>query len=464
MNKQGIALFLLFFTILLFSPVPTIASPDNGPVAAKEMKAITKEILDEVRYLRDRTQELEERLMELESKAVLSEPELIVKQKDIWVCDDGQEFDRPEGAKCLDGKALRKTFTYQREKVYRRQTISEKIEEALAAEAEAGITIGVSATGTVQQAIGIGGHKNNADGDLFGIGSVDMVLIGKPALYTLFFVDIEAIGGFSPDSQISNISVLNSDDARRTNDRELNIREAWMGLELFDQELSLYGGMLDLTNYFDANMVANDETSQFITDTLVNNPLLGAPGNGGGIAAIYDPKTGMNFRVGIQRSDNASESLAEGVYSIVEIGYLSHFITIPEGHYRAWYRFDNDLNKNNTAYGFSVDQKITASLTLFGRFGHRFTTDQFNDDDFFYSGGFQYKNRYTLNPADYWAVGFQHTDLATGIEESLIEGYYNFFLSESFKTSFHLQYLFDSNSGGKDKSYILPGLRVQLDF
>jgi hypothetical protein len=237
-----------------------------------------------------------------------------------------------------------------------------------------------------------------------------------------------------------------------------------MGLELFDQELSLYGGMLDLTNYFDANMVANDETSQFITDTLVNNPLLGAPGNGGGIAAIYDPKTGMNFRVGIQRSDNASESLAEGVYSIVEIGYLSHFITIPEGHYRAWYRFDNDLNKNNTAYGFSVDQKITASLTLFGRFGHRFTTDQFNDDDFFYSGGFQYKNRYTLNPADYWAVGFQHTDLATGIEESLVEGYYNFFLSESFKASFHLQYLFDSNSGGKDKSYILPGLRVQLDF
>ena len=307
-------------------------------------------------------------------------------------------------------------------------------------------------------------HENKAEGDLFGIGSVDLLLIGKPALNTMFFVDIEAIGGFSPDTTISNISVLNSDNARRTNDRELNIREAWMKLELFEQQLSLYGGMLDLTNYFDANRVANDEDSQFITDTLVNNPLLGAPANGGGITAIYDPKTGVNFRWGIQRSDSASTGLTEEVFSVIEIGYLSHFITIPEGHYRVWYRFDKDLGKENMAYGFSIDQKLSASLTLFGRFGHKFTSDQFQDDDFFYSGGFQFKNRYTFSPGDYWAFGYQHTDLGTEIKESLIEGYYNFDLAESFKASFHLQYLFDSNSGGADKSYLLPGLRVHFDF
>ncbi len=467
MFRKQVVFFWFLFVILIFSSTSNFASAGNKTGSTKETKKKTmkEEILDEVRYLRDRTQELEERLMDLESKAVLSEPELIVKQKDIWVCDDGQEFDRLGSIKCPDGKGLRKSFTYQREKVYRRQTISEKIEEALSAEAEKGIAIDVSGTGTVQQAIGIGDHKNNAEGDLYGIGSVDIFLIGKPALHTMFFVDIEAIGGFSPDTEIINASTLNSDATRLDdNDRELNIREAWIGLEFFDQELSLYGGMLDLTNYFDANMVANDETSQFITDTLVNNPLLGAPGNGGGIAAIYDPKTGANFRVGIQRSDGATNSFEEDIYSVVELGYLSHFISIPEGHYRAWYRFDEDLNKNNSAYGFSVDQKIIASLTLFGRFGHRFTDGQFSDDDFFYSGGFQYKGKYTLGPENYWAVGFQHTDLATGIEESLIEGYYNFFLSESFKTSFHLQYLIDSTSGGNDKSYLLPGLRVQFDF
>ena len=454
------ALYLSLITLLLFSPALVLAAPGKDA----EMMKLQAEILDEVRYLRDRTQVLEERLMDLEGRAVLSEPQLIVRQKDIWVCEDGEEFDRPDGAKCSDGKALNKSFTYQRQKFYRRQTISEKIEEALAAEADSGISIGVNGTGTLQQAIGIGSHKNTADGDLFGIGSVDMFLIGKPAMFTMFFVDIEGIGGFSPDSEIDNISVLNSDDARRINDKELNIREAWMSTQLFEQELTIYAGMLDLTNYFDANMVANDETSQFITDTLVNNPLLGAPSNGGGITAVYDPKTGMTFKVGVQSGDSSTNSLAEEVYSVVEVGYLSNFGIIPEGNYRAWYRFNDDLRKSNTAYGFSIDQKITQFLTLFGRFGHRFRSDQFSEDDFFYSGGFQYKNQYTLNPWDYWAVGFQHTDLATGVEESLVEGYYNFFLSETFNASFHLQYLIDSNSGGMKKGYVLPGLRVQFNF
>ncbi|MFP6637648.1 MAG: hypothetical protein VB778_03380 [Nitrospinaceae bacterium] len=459
MIRQRIAFCVAFFTVLIFSSSVVAA----GNTQESDTQTIAKQILDEVQYLRDRTQKLEDRLMELEGQVVLSEPELIVKQKDIWVCDDGQEFDHPDGSKCLDGKKLRKSFTYQREKVYRRQTISEKIEEALAAEADSGITIGVSATTTVQQAIGIGSDANKASGDLFGIGSIDLIFIGKPALYTMFFADIEAIGGFSPDNTISNISVLNSDNARRTSDRELNIREAWMGLELLDQELSLYAGMLDLTNYFDANMVANDEDSQFITDTLVNSPLLGAPGNGGGIAAIYDTKTGANFRWAIQRSDSTVNSMTE-VYSIVEAGYLSHFNAIPEGHYRVWYRFDKGLDKGNTAYGFSVDQKLSASLSLFGRFGHKFTSNQYSDDDYFYSAGFQFKNRYIFSPGDYWAVGYQHTDLGNETKESLVEAYYNFDLAESLKASFHLQYLFDSNSGGADKSYLLPGLRVHFNF
>jgi high affinity Mn2+ porin len=427
MTRQECALFESFIAILLFLSFPIIVTAGNELELAKgtERKNVKAETVDEMRYLRSRTLNLEERL------------------------------------KVLEGREI---FAHRKDQVFKGETVNEKVEEDPVAETKKGISISASGTGTVQHAIGIGSHENKADGDLFGIGSVDIFLSGEPAPNTLFFVDIEAIGGFSPDSEISNISVLNSDDVRRTSDRDLNIREAWMGLELFEEQLFLYGGMIDLTNYFDANRVANDEDSQFITDTLVNNPLLGAPDNGGGIAAIYDPKTGVNFRAGIQRGDGSSRSLGQKVYSVVEIGYQSHFVTIPEGHYRAWYRHDKGLKKENTAYGFSVDQKVTPSLTLFGRFGHKFTSGQFSEDDFFYSGGFQFKNRYTFSLGDYWALGFQHTDLATGVEESLVEGYYSFNLAESFKASFHLQYLIDSNSGEKDKSYLLPGLRVHFDF
>ncbi len=421
---------------------------------------------------------LEERLRELESRAVLSEPELLVKQKEIFVCNNGHEYNDGGNGKCpLDGLPLAKSFTYQREKVYRRQTISEKIEEVLAGEARKGVSIGISSTATVQDALRLKGNSNEVNGDLFGVGSLDIFFIAKPALYTMFFVDVEAIGGYSPDTQIENISGLTSDSARRTvskdvnvdgriDGREMNLREAWLSTELLGQRLTITGGILDLTNYFDSNTVANDETTQFITDTLVNNPLLAAPGNnGGGLTAVFDSKTGLIFKVGLQRGENAMSNLEKKNYSVFEVDYLSHFRGLPEGHYRLWYRINESTNREDMAWGTSIDQKLTSSVTLFGRFGQQFTSKNVNRDDFFYSAGVQFKTPHVFGIQDAWAVGFQSTDLASsGEKETLVEGYYNLFLTDNLRTSFHIQYLADSNVGGANKSYMLPGMRVQLDF
>jgi len=426
-------------------------------------------------FFDDRLNMLEERLSELESRAVLSEPELLVKQKEIFVCENGHEYDNRLDGKCpLDKLPLTKSFTYQREKVYRRQTISEKIEEILAGEAKKGVSIGISSTATIQEALRLKRNGNKPDGDLFSVGSLDLFFITRPAIYTMFFVDIEAIGGYSPDSQIENISGLTSDNARRTGSgsrgeidgREMNLREAWLSTELLGQQLTVTGGVIDLTNYFDSNTVANDETTQFITDSLVNNPLLAAPSNnGGGLAAVFDPKIGITFKVGLQRGENARDSMAKKNYSVFEIDYLSHFGGLPEGHYRVWYRINENTNRENMAWGTSIDQKLTPSITLFGRFGQQFTSKNVNGDDFFYSGGAQFKTPYVFGLQDVWAVAFQSANLASsGESETLVEGYYNLFLTDNLKTSFHLQYLADSNAGGTKKSYVLPGMRVQLDF
>ncbi len=71
------------------------------------------------------------------------------------------------------------------------------------------------------------------------------------------------------------LTLLNGYTARLVNQNELNLREAWLRTELFSQKLALSAGRLDLTNYFDHNAAANDETIQFISDALVNNPTLG---------------------------------------------------------------------------------------------------------------------------------------------------------------------------------------------
>src|SRR6185503_13200280 len=68
--------------------------------------------------LAHRLDALEQRLTDLESSAVLSEPETRVKKIDVWVDGNGNEHDEPVAG-------TTKTTTYQRERVYRRQTINE---------------------------------------------------------------------------------------------------------------------------------------------------------------------------------------------------------------------------------------------------------------------------------------------------------------------------------------------------
>jgi len=491
----------LFLSLILFQLFSFCFLFSAGSALAGEKSSITDESATADKYdvLENRLQEMEDQLKELESKTVLSEPEMIIKQKGIWVCKNGHEYDsRLDGVCPNDGLPLSKDFTYERVKVFRRQTISEQIQNALDERDARGIKIGVSATSTLQETFKLSGADKGVQ-DLFGVGSTDLYFIGKPALYTLFFLDIESIGGASPDRQIDNMSLLTSDVARREVDKRVNVREAWLRTELLGQKLTVSAGMLDLTNYFDLNTVANDETSQFITDGLVNNLFLGVPSNGAGVVAAFDPKIGLIFRAGAQRGASVENGLAQKVYSMFEAEYLSRIPGLQVGHYRAWVRFDENAKKENIAWGISADQKITAAVTVFARFGSRSgsnrkrlsanisrfysntnnyssnkdqlylsgnqsDSNKYNRDDYFYSGGVEIKAPHTFGIRDSYAIAFLSTDLASGVKETLIETYYNLFLTENLRTSFHLQYLANSNVGGKDKSYLIPGLRVQLDF
>ena len=74
--------------------------------------------------MQDRINALEQRVKELEAGAVYSIPETRTRKTTVYVDKNSNIYDQPkEGAK--------KTVTYQRERVYRRQTIDEKIEQAL---------------------------------------------------------------------------------------------------------------------------------------------------------------------------------------------------------------------------------------------------------------------------------------------------------------------------------------------
>ena len=413
--------------------------------------------------LLDRIKALEQHVSELEAGTVLSEPETRVKRIEVFVDQNGNQHDEAvPGAK--------KEVTYQRERVYRRQTINEKIEDALAQAEERNVKLGVSAAIAPQFASRTRGEATNADGHAYQLASADLFFTAGLAQHTLFYADVVGLSGTPPDLEISGLTLLNGYSARLVRQNEISLREAWLRTEIFSQRLALTAGRLDLTNFFDRNAAANDETTQFLSDALVNNPTLGLATNGSGFAAVFDPKIGVNFKLGFQQSNPDATNLSDSLYSLAEVGYLARLPSLGEGNYRVWYRATNAGSRRSTAWGLSLDQRVAPTMTLFGRYGDGHVPSgvegetSFSAGQHFFSGGIQFQKGVVFNPLDSWGIGYAQTRLAAGDKEKLVEGYYNFQLTERLRLSFHLTHALESPFGANQVGFLVPGVRLQASF
>lgn len=433
-----------------------LEQPGQGADVARNEAASTASASDGgMQAVMDRLDSLEQRLSDLEATAVLSEPKSIVKQVQVWVDDNGNQYDQPvEGAHPVT--------TYRRETAFRRQTIGEEIDEALAEQEETSIQLGVTSVTTGQRALQTRGSGAEADGHTFGLSAADVTFeANAAALYTTFFADVVGIGGSPPDNEISAINLLNSQTARLSNNR-LSLREAWVKKELAQQRFALSVGRLDLTNYFDQNAVAADEDTQFISDALVVDPVLGLTNNGLGLVGIFDPKGSYNIKVGIQQSNPEATSLSTALYTLAEVEFRGTPFSLPEGHYRFWVRSDNSTGSDETGSGLSFDQKLTPAVSLFGRYGSGFV-GSVGDDMRFASLGVGFQAPLAFNPQDMWGVGYAHTDIDNGPEEKLAEAFYNFHLTQHLSLSALLQYVLESDDVTRD-GYLLPGVRLEVGF
>ena len=414
--------------------------------------------------LLDRIKVLEQRLSDVESGTVLSQPETRVKRIEVYVDKNGNQYDQPApGAK--------KTVTYQRERVYRRQWLSEKLEQAFAEQDSKKIAVGVSAASVTQFARQTRGDSAQAAGHAYQLASADLLFSAGLAQNTSFFADIVGLSGAPPDAEHRGLTLLNSYSSRLIRNNEVNVREAWVRTELFSRKLALVAGRVDMTNYFDRNVVANDETTEFVSDALVNNPVLVLPTNGTGVVGLFDTKNGLSFKAGFQQTNSDATNLTESIYTLSEIGYVARPPGLSEGNYRIWYRSDNSTGSRRGAVGLSVDQKLTPIFTLFGRYGTGKVDAPSNDaatlfstGGRFYSAGFQFQNGLVFNPLDRWGVGYAQTVIPSGPSEKLVEGYYNFKISEKLRLSLSLQHLLESPIDAGSRAFLLPGVRLQASF
>jgi len=404
---------------------------------------------------------LEQRVADLETSTVLSEPETRVRRVEVYVDPaTGQEHDDPvPGAK--------RVVTYRRERTYRRQTISEKIDAAMEDAAKRSVTVGVDAAMATQFAARSKGETDPSKA-AYALASADLFFTAGIAQNTLFFADIVGLSGAPPDSEIGTLTLINGYTARLVEQNSLNLREAWLRTEVFKNRLAITAGRLDLTNYFDANAFANDESTQFISDALVNNQMLGLAVNGVGAAAELDAKNGFRVKFGFQQSSPEPTSLGDSLFTLSEVGYTFTPFSLPEGTYRVWFRTDNgEPDVIRKGVGLSFDQKLSPALGLFARYGQSQVDLGLGDGveyDKFYSFGVGLQKGFIFNPEDSWGVGFARMDLRSGDKENLVEGYYNLLMTEKLRLSFHLTGVLDTPAGGEKFGYIFPGVRLQAAF
>ncbi|HLE86068.1 MAG TPA: carbohydrate porin [Candidatus Brocadiaceae bacterium] len=411
--------------------------------------------------LENRVERLEEAVQDLTGRAALMDTAEEIRKVTEYVCPNGHGFQTmgKDGKCSICGLELKERAHFKKFKFARRESISERISTALGEEFKKRILVGASGTGVFQQILNDGeGWHSSAE------GSLDLLFIGKPLTYMTFFVDLEAIGGNGPDEAIGSISGLN-DDSGSLQDNDgvdrVSVREAWLQTELLKQYVRLVIGKIDLTNYFDSNDVANDETTQFITSAFVNNRTLEVPENGPGIVSFYDTRKGLFFGLGLQSADNSGSDIADGLYGIGEVGMRSRYLFSLEGTYRLWAKINGGRNENK-GLGMSIDQHLSAKLVVFARYGMNETDGA--DVKSAWSTGLELRHPFLSRVNDSTAFAFGHTESVDGNDEQVTEVYYKFAFNDHFAITPLFQAVFDPVGLEGSDVVTLAGVRTQIEF
>lgn len=241
-------------------------------------------------------------------------------------------------------------------------------------------------------------------------------------------------------------------------------------------------GKIDLTNYFDTNAVANDETSQFLSSGLVNSVAITFPEeNGIGARLTAIPVPWLSLSVGWVEHDADLEDVFDNSFLIGEADVMLSIGKYP-GAYRfyLWYNLDdftsfdnpNDSNHNWGA-GISFDQQLLEPVTAFVRLA--FQQDKVSEVAFAWSSGLQLLGTWWKRPEDVAAFAIGQGLLSKNFEDSVeapartgdewcVEVYYRVAWNEHLALSLHLQVI-DNAGGNKDFDAItLVGGRVRLTF
>lgn len=239
--------------------------------------------------------------------------------------------------------------------------------------------------------------------------------------------------------------------------------EAWIDIKLLDDWLQLTAGKIDLTNYFDANSAANDETMPFISGSFINSSAFPVPLNSPGLRTLVNFKNVLRFQFGLVSTDNSGDNLFDQLFKIIGTELNTDF---GKGFYGNihFYAYIDGTVKDATGYGFSLSGMIADHFKLFGRW---------NENNLNYAEIHPVRRAISFRSEFEWTL-FEKIfllDMAYGINEpfdssfnneGIFEAYLRFQLNEWIYFSPHFQIL--NNAFGQADNYFLTAFRTQINF
>ncbi len=328
--------------------------------------------------------------------------------------------------------------------------------------------------------------QNLGIGDSLGRGSavLDLGFNFHPTERDQFGVTLSFAGGNGLKYTELFTIVPNADDLE-SDLKDINGRkrdyllEAWYSHTFKLREdigLSATFGIIDSTSYLDNNEYSNDETTQFMNEVFVNNPLLNLPSYdiGGLLEFTWGDLSLKAIYMGSKTEDwGVQNDFRSYGYWGMEAGYKIKD-PLGEGNFRLtgftttkdFPNWEGDRGEALRGIGISLDHRLGEILGLFFRAGWQDHKAQIIHKKLF-SGGISINGKLWGREDDTMGLGYAFLDGASrsGLDSTeALEGYVRFKLTDFSHLSFDIQYL-------KDKYIDLPkvdgmvyGIRFTVEF
>ena len=299
-----------------------------------------------------------------------------------------------------------------------------------------------------------------------GAGSFDIYAHTAFGPNTLLFFDFEAIGGDGPDEFYPNFAGLNS-DAGSTRDKDgvdrLTVLEAWAEFTMLNKIVTVTAGKIDMTNYFDNNASANDETMQFISGAFVNSAAFAVPVNSPGVRLRSTLYNRFHLQAGLASVNNPGCDLLEDIYKIASLGFTLFPASDFESNFR-FYTYRNPLADDATGWGISFDKVTFGVYNIFARYGQ-------NDAEMAEYWGL--KSAWSIGTRFVKQISGQTTALGLAFgennphlknlkNEQILEIYARRQFNKWMHLSPHLQIVWNAN--GSSAQLIIFGIRTHFNF